>query len=602
MQERLKRNEVPIEATWNLADLFPSDEAWKEELLQIQNDLSAVTQYKDLLHEGPKNLLACLQAQDTLLARSVRAATYASLKQSQESTNPVNQANSGIAGDAISKIGAALSFVNSEILELPEGTIERYLTEEPDLTIFKKNLNDLLEHKPHKLSAETETVLASLGEVMGLPQRVYLRSKLSDMTFTGIETSDGEKLPVSFGLYETRYEMSSNTELRRNAYASFSKTLSQYKNTFAEAYGTEVKKQVVMSRLRGYESVTHMLLESQQVTIEMYHNIHDIILKNLAPHMRRYAQLKKRVLGLDKMLYCDLKAPLDPTYNPKITYDEACTLIQDALQVMGDEYSEIMKEAVAGRWIDYVDNVGKSTGAFCSSPYGAHPYILISWADSMRGAFTLAHELGHAGHFRLAGRNQIYSNTRPSLYAIEAPSTMNELLLAQHILKQSNDTRQKRWVITQLLNTYYHNFVMHLLEGEMQRGVYELAMAGESLTAKRLCELKGQVLSSFWGEEVEIDEGATYTWMRQPHYYRGLYPYTYSAGLTVSTAASKMIQEEGQPAVDRWLQVLKAGGTLKPLELFQIAGVDMSGTEPIERAVAYVGELIDELEALYEVE
>ncbi|MCR8641580.1 oligoendopeptidase F [Paenibacillus sp. N1-5-1-14] len=600
MQERLLRSEVPIEATWNLTDLFTSDEAWKMELSSIQDDLSSVTQYQGTLHKGPEQLYACLQASDTITVRAVRAATYASLKQSGDSTNPDNQANSGLAGDAMSKMSAALSFVNSEILELPEGTIGRYLAELPELTIFQKKLNDLLEHKPHKLSAETEKVLASLGEVMGLPQRVYLRGKLSDMTFADVETSDGEKLPVSFALFENKYEGSPDTELRRSAYGSFSKTLSQYKNTFAEAYGTEVKKQVVMSRLRGYESVTHMLLESQQVSIEMYNNILDIIQTNLAPHMRRYARLKKRVLGLDKMMFCDLKAPLDPGFSPKISYDDACALIQDSLQIMGEEYSEIMKEAVENRWIDYVDNVGKSTGAFCSSPYGAHPYILVSWSDSMRGAFTLAHELGHAGHFRLAGRNQIYSNTRPSLYAIEAPSTMNEMLLADHIMKQSNDARQKRWVITQLLHTYYHNFVTHLLEGEMQRRVYALAMAGESLTAKRLCELKAGVLSSFWGEEVEIDKGASYTWMRQPHYYRGLYPYTYAAGLTVSTAAAQMIKEEGQPAVDRWLRVLKAGGTLKPLELFQIAGVDMSGTAPIERAVAYVGSLIDELEALYE--
>jgi oligoendopeptidase F len=208
----------------------------------------------------------------------------------------------------------------------------------------------------------------------------------------------------------------------------------------------------------------------------------------------------------------------------------------------------------------------------------------------------LAHELGHAGHFAMAGRYQRLHNTRPSRYFIEAPSTMNEMLLAQSILAKTTDSRKRRSVILQLLGTYYHNFVTHLLEGELQRRVYAHAEAGKPITANVLSELKGEILSTFWGDAVEIDEGARLTWMRQPHYYMGLYPYTYAAGLTASTAVSQMIQEEGKPAAERWLEVLKAGGTKKPLELMKMAGVDMSSPEPIRKAVAYVGSLVDELE------
>jgi oligoendopeptidase F len=214
----------------------------------------------------------------------------------------------------------------------------------------------------------------------------------------------------------------------------------------------------------------------------------------------------------------------------------------------------------------------------------------------MRGAFVLAHELGHAGHFSLANKYQRYTNTRPSMYFIEAPSTMNEMLLGHHILSKSSDPKMRRWVVLQLLGTYYHNFVTHLLEGELQRRVYSSAEQGIPITASLLCELKGNVLSDFWGDTVKIDDGARLTWMRQPHYYMGLYPYTYSAGLTISTIVSEMIINEGQPAVDRWLNVLKSGGTLKPLDLIKLAGVDMSGPDPIRHAVAYVGTLIDELE------
>jgi oligoendopeptidase F len=600
MKKRLTRDEVPVEMTWKLEDLFVSPEAWGTELDAVKSDLPSVTQYKGRLAEGADVLLACLNAQEALNMRAMRVGVYASLRLSEDGTNPVNQANSGLVGDLMSQVNAALSFISSEILALPDGTVERYLQEEAGLDSLRKNLLELLEKKAHQLSPETEATLAALGEVQGAPYMIYQRSKTSDMSFAPIEDEKGNELPVSFALYEDHYELSSNTELRRKANQSFVETLDKYKNTFAATYSTEVKKQVTLARLRNFESVTHMLLQPQQVTLEMYNNILDIIQAELAPHMRRLAKLKKRVLGLDKMLHCDLKAPLDPEFSPKTTYEEASKVILESLEVMGPEYGEIMKKGLSERWVDLADNVGKSTGAFCNSPYGVHPFILITWTDTMRGGFVLAHELGHAGHFALAGRYQRMANTRPSMYFIEAPSTMNELLLGQHILAKSEDQRMRRWVIMQFLGTYYHNFVTHLLEGEMQRRVYALAQAGKPITAKTLCGLKGEVLSNFWGDAVEIDEGASLTWMRQPHYYMGLYPYTYAAGLTASTAAAQLIREEGQPAVDRWLEALKAGGTLRPLELMKLAGVDMSSPDPIRKAVAYVGSLVDELEKSFE--
>ncbi|WP_163101095.1 oligoendopeptidase F [Peribacillus alkalitolerans] len=600
IEKRLTRVEVPAELTWDLTDLFGSDQAWEDELKLIEEDIKKFDSFKGTLFNGPKALLECLLAQEQLTMKLINVMTFAGLKQSTDGTDPVNQANSSKISDLRSKLMAALSFISSEILALEEGTIEKYLLEEAELAPFKQNLLEILETKKHKLSPETEEVLAALGEVHSAPYKIYEMAKLADMSFDSIHDEKGNELPVSFALFESRYEFSPDTDVRRKAYKSFVSTLKQYKNTIATTYSTEVKKQVTLSRLRKYESVTHMLLEPHQVTLEMYNNQLDIIYNELAPHMRRFAQLKKNVLGLDRMMFCDLKAPLDPDFNPKVTYEEASKLIHDSLKMLGPEYSEIVEKGLKERWVDLADNVGKSTGAFCSSPYGSHPYILITWQDNMRGCFTLAHEYGHAGHFYLANKNQRIMNVRPSMYFIEAPSTMNELLLGQHLLAQNQDKQMRRWVILQLLGTYYHNFVTHLLEAEYQRRVYTLAENGNALTAKTLTEVKGAVLSEFWGDTVEIDEGASLTWMRQPHYYMGLYPYTYSAGLTASTAVSQLIQEEGQPVVDRWLEVLRAGGTMKPLELLKHAGVDMSKPDPIRKAVSYVGSLIDELERSYE--
>ncbi|MFC0187765.1 oligoendopeptidase F [Fictibacillus aquaticus] len=599
-EKRLQRSEVPAVLTWNLDDLFVSEESWKAALVLIEKEAEKLEQYKGTLHNSAKTLLECLEAQEQLSMKIVKAGTYASLRQSTDGTDSVNQANSALFSALNTKITAALSFISSEILELEDGKVMQYLEEEEGLGSFRKGLLELLDTKKHRLMPETEAALAALGELHASPYRVYQMAKLADMSFDPVQDSEGNDIPVSFALFESQYEFSSDTDTRRKTYESFIKTLKQYQNTIASAYSTEVKKQVAMSRLRNYDSVTHMLLEPQKVTLEMYNNQIDIIFKELAPHMRRFAQLKKRVLGLDKMLFCDLKAPLDPGFNPKTTYEEASQIILESLKVMGPEYTEIIEKGFNERWVDLADNVGKSTGAFCASPYGAHPYILITWADNMRGAFTLAHEFGHAGHFHLANKNQRIMNVRPSLYFVEAPSTMNEMLLGQYLLDKHEDKQMRRWVVLQLLGTYYHNFVTHLLEAEYQRRVYTLAENGAPLTAKTFTDVTGDVLSEFWGDTVEIDEGAKLTWMRQPHYYMGLYPYTYSAGLTASTAAAQLILEEGQPAVDRWLEVLRAGGTMTPLELMKHAGVDMSTPEPIKKAVSYVGTLIDELEMSYQ--
>ncbi len=597
---RLVRSEVPIEQTWDLRDLFDSAESWEKELEAIQESVGEVTQYKGKLGENAQTLYQCMIALEALQKRMIHTATYANLKINADGVDPDNQRDAAKISAVFAQISAKLSFFETELLTISNDKIKQYFQELSDLETYRKVIEDIMKNKAHTLAPEMEETLAALKEVHDAPYMIYQRSKSADMIFDPIIDKDGNELPMSFALYEDRYELSADNELRRKAYASFVKTLNQYKNTYAATYATEVTKQVTMAKLRNYDSVTDMLLKPQQVTKQMYENQLQVIQKELAPHMRKYARLLKQQLGVDELQFCDLQAPTDPAFNPTTTYEEATATILEALQVMGPEYSEIMEKGIKERWVDYADNVGKATGAFCTTPYGVHPYILITWTDTMRGAFVLAHELGHAGHFYLAGQNQVLTNTRTSTYFVEAPSTMNEMLLANHLLEKTDDPRMKRWVISQLLGTYYHNFVTHLLEGEYQRRVYELAEAGTPLTASVLCEQKRETLENFWGDTVHIDEGASLTWMRQPHYYMGLYPYTYSAGLTVSTAVSQQIKIEGQPAVDRWLDVLKAGGSLKPLELIKKAGLDMTKPDAIQSAVAHVGSLIDELEKSFQ--
>ena len=594
-----RRAEVAVEATWNLQDLYPSVEDWRAELADIERSASSVAAYQGRLAEGPGTLLACLDARDALQARLHRAYMFAHLRNAEDGTDPERQSGLAAAAGAEARVDAAISFVDSEILALPEGTVELWLRDEPLLQVHRRDLEDLAQLRPHMLAPDSERLLASLNEVLSAPYMMYNRSKMGDMRFEPFTDGSGKSHANSFNLYEWEHEPSPDTSLRRAAWRSFCDGLARYRNTSAATFATEVSKNIVLAKARGYESAEHFLLQAHHVPFELYTNVLDTIQQELAPHMRRYARLRKRVLGLDKLLYCDLKSPLDPAYQPTITFDEARELILAALAPMGGEYVAMLRTAFEKRWIDRADNIGKSSGAFCASPYAVHPFILVTWADSMRDAFVLAHELGHAGHFLLAQRSQRFCNTRPAMPFIEAPSTMHEVLLARHILAGAGDARMRRWVLMQVLGTYKHNFITHLLEGELQRQVYRIAEGGGGVTASLLCERKRAILSGFWGDTVEIDEDASLTWMRQPHYYLGLYPYTYSVGLVASTALAQKAEREGLALLSGWQDVLRAGGTLHPLDLVRKVGIDLSSPEPIRQAVAYVGRLVDELEASF---
>ncbi len=596
MQTRLSRADVPVESTWDLTDLFVNESVWETEYQAVDEARLALSGYQGQLGSGAAQLLACLNAVESLHTRLMRVGTFAHLRNAQDGTNPHFQAATAQVSALHARVGASTSFVDAEILAFPDGLLEQFMAVEPGLADFRLYLTDLLDLRPHRLGADTERVLASLGEVLSAPLMIYGRSKATDMQFAPFTDDAGTVYANSVNGFESNFETHSDTSVRRGAWASFSAGLKAYNQTYSATFATEVNKNVAMARLRNYPSTEAFLLQPHKIPHTVYSNILDIIQAELSPHMRRYARLRRKVLGLDKLLYCDIKAPLDAEFNPRITYEEGCALILEALAVMGPDYGNFARKAIEQRWVDRADNIGKSSGAFCASPYGVHPFILITWSDTMRNVFTLAHELGHGGHFGLAMQHQRFVNARPYMPFVEAPSIMNEMLLAQHILGKSQDLRMRRSVIMQILGTYHHNFVTHLLEAELQRQVYGLAESGQSITAAVLNERKGSILARFWGDTVEIDDGARMTWMRQPHYYMGLYPYTYSVGLVASTAMSLRVQQEGAPAVQRWIEVLKAGGTKKPLELMQLAGIDMNSPQPIHDAVAYVGRLIDELE------
>ncbi|MCY0875607.1 MAG: oligoendopeptidase F [Firmicutes bacterium] len=588
--ERLTRKNVAVDETWDLSDLFAMHAQWEAELSAIERDLSSVTVYKGRLSEGASTLAACLDAQERMHTRLTRVTAYASMRLATDTTDTQSQADSTQASTLGARVGTALSFIRSEIGRISLDTLAQWMDACSALAAHRYLLDDLARMRPFTLSPETEHALSMLRETLAAPHRIYSLGKGADIKFTPAKDAQGNLHAV----YDGGPLIAADPVLRRAAHASFGAGLAAHRNTFAATFATEVQNNVALAQVRGYPSTTAMLLHPHKVTQEVYDAVLDVIFTEVAPHMRRFQRLRQRLLGLDHMLYCDLTAPVPE--GSVVSFAQAQAWILEALSVLGEEYHAIIRDAFAKRWIDRADNAGKRNGAFCNTVYGVHAYVFMTWADQMRPVFTLAHELGHAGHLMLAGRYQRHNHARPTTSFIEAPSTMNELLLAQYLLGRSHDKAMRTSVLLGLMGTYHHNFVNHLLEGQLQRRIYHMAEKRIPITEKVLTESKGDILSTFWEDTVTIDETARLLWMRQQHYYMGLYPYTYALGLSISTAAAKAISEEGQPAIDRWLSVLKAGGTRSPVELAAMAGVDITDPATFKTAADYVGSLVDELE------
>ena len=585
------RNQVDPNTTWNLKDLYESDDSFYQNLESLQTEVVALSdKYKGTITDAD-TVVSVLNEYKDIQEKLVRLSTYASLNTSEDQGNPENMKRSGTLQMKFSQIVPQLNFITQEINRLNKDILKEAQDKDESLRV---TLDHTLREMDHILNPEVEDAISKLSGTLNAPYEVYNMNKLVDMKFKPI-TVDGQEIPFSFGYYEDELAYSTHTEVRHKAYDSFHNALKDNQNTHAGLYKAHILKEKTMGQLKGFDSTIDYLLFNQEVSRDMYDRQIDLITKHLAKPMQKFAKHLQHIHKLDKMTYKDLSLVVDPTFEPDISIDEAKAQLKDGLQILGDDYLEMIEKAFDDKWIDFPSNQGKSTGAFASSPYGVHPYILISWTHKMREVFVLAHELGHAGHFYFAGQNQNIYNTRPSLYFIEAPSTMNELLMANHLKQTADNPRLKRWILSTIISrTYYHNFVTHLIEAAYQREVYETIDRNEPISASVLNGIFKKVLTDFWGDAVEISENAELTWMRQPHYYMGLYPYTYSAGLTLATEASQKILHQ-EIDIDQWKDVLKAGGTKTPLELAKMVDVDLSTDKPLMNTIKHIESMIDEI-------
>ena len=586
-----KRHELDVKHTWDMTNLFKKEELYQEAFDLVEKDVDLFcVKFENKLNSKELINEALTTFQD-IRARLSRIGAYASLQASTDSISEENQMRQGKAMIRLQSISKKMTFLMNELKQTEDELLLEASKMDIDNHFF---LKEIIEDKKYALIPEVEKALVALSPVLNIPYMNYSRFKLADMKFDDFVV-EGVTYPNSFTLFENEYEHEENTQVRRKAYETFYQKLAEYQHGLASNYQAHLQKEKIISELRGYPSVFDYLLYDQKVTKDFMDRQIDVIMEKLAPAMRRYAQLLKKVHGLDKMTYADLKIAVDPKFEPTVTIEESKTLLMEGLSILGSEYNQIARRAFDERWIDFPQNQGKSTGGFCSSPYGASSYILINWNGHMDEVMVLAHEIGHAGHFQYANSNQSILNTRPSMYFIEAPSTTNELIMANHLIKKAKSKREETWLKSVMISrTYYHNFITHLLEAAFQREVYYKVDSKQPLSAHILKNIKLDVLRKFWGDAVEIPDWAGLTWMRQPHYFMGLYPYTYSAGLTLGTKVSKMIENKTIEPED-WINVLKAGGTKTPLELAKMVGVDLSTDQMLNEVIEEISAIIDDI-------
>lgn len=591
-----KRSEVDVKETWKIEDMYANDEACYKEADDLAEKAKAFAEkYKELKSED--DVFNSLEEYSDIAAIASTLSTFAGISMEVDNTDQDLIKRDAAISNRLASIFAGLSFYGGALAKLDQEILEKVAADHKEYAYY---IERILKKKEHILADETESALASLALTFDAPYKNYNDMRYGDMDFENF-TYEGEEIVLNHNTFEEFLEAEPRTDLRREAFKRYHDVLRKYQNVNASIYNTQVTNEKKLADIRGYESVFHYLLADQDVDFDVYEKQLDTIMEKLAPHMRKYAGIIKKHYGLDEMTYADLKLGIGTDNEKDLSIDKAREYILDGLSPLGEEYTSYLDKAFKDRWIDYSQNIGKRTGAFCASPYNSHPYIMTTYNNKMSQVMTLSHELGHALQGIYSNANQKSLLADMSMYFVESPSTANEITMERYLLNKASDKKEKLWVLSTMISkTYYHNFVTHFMEAVFQRDVYRAIERGESLSAYDLNKMFMDNLEKFWGDSVKLVDGAELTWMRQPHYYMGLYPYTYSAGLTIGTVISDRIVNGNDEDRKRWLDVLKLGGSMGPIDLAKAAGVDMTNTKALEETIDFIGSIINQIDELVE--
>lgn len=593
----LSRDEVKVEETWRLEDIFATDEAWENEFAEVEELSKKAESYKGTLHNGAEALFAALSYRDILSERLRRLYTYAHLKNDQDTTNSFYQAMDSRIKSLYVKVSTALSFFLPELLEIDEDILNTFVDEYDELKLYKQEFEEVNAQRPHVLPAEQEALLAQLSEVTSNSSETFSMLNNADLTFPTVKDENGNEVELSHGRY-IRFMESDDPRVREEAFKTMYAKYGEFRNTFASTLSGNIKRDNVNASIRNYGSAREAAMSNNHIPEQVYENLVSTINKNV--HLlQRYVALRKKVFELEDLHMWDLYAPLVKDVDMKITYEEAAQTMLDSFHPLGEEYVSIVKEGLDNRWVDVRENKGKRSGAYSSGAYGTNPYILMNWQDNINNLFTLAHEFGHSVHSYYSRKSQPFIYSGYSIFVAEVASTVNEAILNDHLLKTIDDEQKRIYLLNNWLDGFRGTVFRQTMFAEFEHTIHQLDQQGVALTAEKLTEEYYALNKKYFGDDLVVDEEIGLEWARIPHFYYNYYVYQYATGYSAAVSLSNQILKEGEPAVERYINhFLKAGSSDYPIEVLKKAGVDMTSAAPIEEACRVFEEKLNELESL----
>ena len=591
------RSEIAEKDTWRLEDIFPSDEAWEKEFQEVLTMIPGIKEFQGRLGENAATLYAALQYQDQLLERLGKLRAYSHMRYDQDTTNSFYQALDDRMRNLYVQAASQLSFIVPELLSIAEDKLNAFLQEKEELRLYEHALAEINRQRPHVLPAEQEALLAEASEVMAASQNTFGMLNNADLEFPAIKDERGEEIEVTHGRFILFLE-SADRRVRRDAFKAMFDTYGKFRNTFSSTLSGNVKKNNFYARIRNYSSAREAALAKNNIPESVYDNLISTVTEHL-PLLHRYIQLRKEILGLNKLHMYDLYTPLVKDVKIEISYEEAKDIVVAGLSPLGEDYLNVIKEGFANRWVDVYENKGKRSGAYSSGAYGTNPYILLNWQNNINDLFTLAHEFGHSVHSYYTRKYQPYPYGDYSIFVAEVASTCNEALLNEYLLRTLDDEQKRMYLLNHYLEGFRATVFRQTMFAEFEHLIHQKAQNNEALTAESLTKDYYALNQKYYGtDDMNIDEEIGLEWARIPHFYYNYYVYQYATGFSAATALSNKILTEGAPAVEKYLQFLQAGSSDYPLEVLKKAGVDMTSKKPIEDALLVFEEKLTEFAQL----
>ncbi|WP_247002695.1 oligoendopeptidase F [Halosolutus gelatinilyticus] len=590
-----ERSEIDDEYTWDLESIYASDDDWEEAYETAADRIDDLAAFEGQTTDDAETLRSVLELRDELMREVSTVVAYARMRSDEDTTDQHYQALSARAQSLAADAHSAASFIEPELQELTREQFEAMLEADPSLETYDHYVDDVLRMKPHTRSAEVEALLADLSEVTGATGEVYNMLSNADMAFPTVEDPSGEAVEITQSNFVNLLKRP-DRDFRERVYEGYFDEWESVRNTVAASYKNSVKADVKMARARNYDTAREAALDGPNVPVEVYDTLVETVHDNL-DKLHRHAELKRDALGVEELRMWDVYMPLTGDEGPEVEYDRVTEYVVDSLAPLGEEYQSRVAEGLDSQWVDVYENEGKQSGAYSGGTYDTQPFILMNYQDDISSMYTLAHELGHSMHSELSREEQPYVYSGYEIFVAEVASTVNEALLTNHLLETVDDPEFKKHVLNEFLERVRSTLYRQTLFAEFEHEAHRLDENGEPLTADRLDDLYRGLKEDYY-ESAAVDDRIAREWMRIPHFYRAFYVYQYATGISAALAIVDRIGDEGEKAAEDYLEFLRRGSREYPLELLRIAGVDVSTSEPIDRALATYGDRLEEMASL----